>query len=62
MFLNTDIDTDKTKDKTIDKDKQIPYLLIALSIIFSILVFYLANDNSKIQYVRLLDVFVYGPY
>ena len=52
MFLNTDIDT----------DKQIPYLLIILSISFSILGFYLANGNSKTQYVRLLDVFIYGPY
>ena len=48
MFLNT--------------DKQIPYLLIILSISFSIIGFYLANGNSKTQYVRLLDVFIYGPY
>ena len=64
MFLDTDTDTDtdKTKDKTIDKDNQIPQLLITLSIIFAILGFYLANGNSKTQYVRLLDVFIYGPY
>jgi len=46
----------------INKDKQIPYLLIALSIIFAILGWILANGNSKTQYVRLIDVFVYGPY
>ena len=48
MFLNT--------------DKQIPYLLIVLSILFSILGWILANGNSKTQYVRLVDIFIYGPY
>ena len=47
---------------TIVSDKQIPYLLITLSIIFSILGWILANGSSKTQYVRLLDVFIYGPY
>ena len=50
MFLNT------------DKDKQIPYLLIVLSILFSILGWILANGSSKTQYVRLVDIFIYGPY
>ena len=48
MFLNT--------------DKQIPYLLIVLSILFSILGWILANGSSKTQYVRLVDIFIYGPY
>ena len=52
MFLNTDT----------DKEKQIPYLLIVLSIIFSLLGWILANGNSKTQYVRLVDIFIYGPY
>ena len=52
MFLDTDT----------DKEKQIPYLLIILSIIFALLGWILANGNSKTQYVRLLDVFIYGPY
>jgi len=46
----------------LDKGKQIPYLLIILSIIFAILGWYLANGESKAQYVRLVDVFIYGPY
>ena len=48
MFLNT--------------DKQIPYLLILLSILFSILGWILAIGSSKTQYVRLVDIFIYGPY
>ena len=60
MFLDTDIDIEKEKEK--EKDKQIPYLLITLSIIFALLGWFLANGNSKTQYVRLLDVFIYGPY
>jgi hypothetical protein len=43
-------------------DKQIPYLLIVLSILFSILGWILANGSSKTQYVRLIDIFIYGPY
>jgi hypothetical protein len=54
MFL--DLYTD------IDKNKQIPYLLILLSILFSILGWILANGSSKTQYVRLVDIFIYGPY
>ena len=46
----------------LDKEKQIPYLLIILSVIFAILGWVLADGNSKAQYVRLIDVFVYGPY
>ena len=45
-----------------NKEKQIPYLLITLSIIFAILGWCLADGNSKTQYVRLIDVFIYGPY
>jgi intracellular septation protein A len=44
------------------KDKQIPYLLIVLSVVFAILGWYLSNGQSKTQYVRLADVFIYGPY
>ena len=54
------LDQDKNKDK--NKDKQIPYLLITLSIVFFILGWFLANGQSKTQYVRLVDIFVYGPY
>ena len=50
MFLDT------------DKEKQIPYLLILLSILFSLLGWILANGSSKTQYVRLVDIFIYGPY
>ena len=46
----------------LDTEKNIPYLLIILSIVFSILGWILANGNSKTQYVRLIDVFIYGPY
>jgi hypothetical protein len=46
----------------LDKEKQIPYLLIVLSILFSILGWILANGSSKTQYVRLVDIFIYGPY
>ena len=64
MFLNTDTNTDINTNININTntDKQISYLLITLSIIFSILGWILANGNSKTQYVRLLDVFIYGPY
>ena len=43
-------------------DKKIPYFLIVLSIIFAILGWILANGQSKTQYVRLIDIFIYGPY
>ena len=46
----------------INKEKHIPYLLITLAIIFAILGWDLSNGNSKSQYVRLVDVFIYGPY
>lgn len=46
----------------IDKEIQIPYLLIILSILFSIIGWFLANKDSKTQYVRLFDIFFYGPY
>jgi len=46
----------------LDKEKQIPYLLILLSIVFAILGWCLSNGNSKTQYIRLIDIFVYGPY
>jgi hypothetical protein len=36
-----------------DKEKQIPYLLIVLSIVFAIIGWFLANGKSKTQYVRL---------
>jgi hypothetical protein len=45
-----------------DKEKQIPYLLIVLSIVFAIIGWFLANGKSKTQYVRLIDIFIYGPY
>lgn len=44
------------------KEKQLPYLLVGLSVISAILGWYLANGQSKSQYVRLIDVFIYGPY
>jgi hypothetical protein len=44
------------------KDKRIPYLFIGLSIIFIIIGWIAANGESKSQYVRLIDVFIYGPY
>jgi hypothetical protein len=62
MFLETDAHTHIDADADADADKHIPYLLILLSIIFSILGWILATGNSKTQYVRLLDVFIYGPY
>jgi len=44
------------------KDKTIPYLFIGLSVIFIIIGWIAANGESKSQYVRLIDVFIYGPY
>jgi hypothetical protein len=44
------------------KEKQLPYLLVGLSVISAILGWSLANGESKSQYVRLIDVFIYGPY
>lgn len=46
----------------INKEKQIPYLLIVLSLVFSIIGWVLSNGESKTQYVRLVDIFIYGPY
>lgn len=46
----------------LDTEKQLPHLLIFLSILFAILGWLLANGKSKTQYVRLIDIFVYGPY
>jgi len=46
----------------LDTDKQIPYVLILFSILFSILGWIMANGSSKTQYVRLVDIFIYGPY
>ena len=46
----------------LDKEKQIPYLLIVLSVVFSIIGWFSANAESKTQYVRLIDIFIYGPY
>ena len=46
----------------IDHEKQIPYLLILIGLIFAVLGWYLANGQSKTQYVRLVDIFMYGPY
>jgi hypothetical protein len=46
----------------LDKEKQIPYLLIVFSIVFAIIGWFLANGQSKTQYVRLIDIFIYGPY
>ena len=44
------------------KDKKIPYLLIAFSIPFALIGWYTADGNNKTQYVRLFDIFLYGPY
>ena len=46
----------------IDKEKQVPYLLIILSVVFSIVGWLIASGESKTQYVRLVDIFIYGPY
>ena len=46
----------------LDTEKQLPHLLIFLYILFAILGWLLANGKSKTQYVRLIDIFVYGPY
>ena len=46
----------------LDNEKKLPYLLILLYIIFAILGWALANGQSKTQYVRLVDIFIYGPY
>ena len=46
----------------LDKEKYIPYFLIIVSILFAIVGWSLASGNSKTQYVRLIDIFIYGPY
>jgi hypothetical protein len=46
----------------LDTEKQIPYLLIGLSVVFSIIGWSMSNGQSKTQYVRLVDIFIYGPY
>jgi hypothetical protein len=46
----------------LDQEKQIPYLLIVLSVVFSIIGWFTSNGQSKTQHVRLVDIFIYGPY
>ena len=46
----------------LDKEKQIPYLLIILSVVFSVIGWFMSNGQSKTQCVRLVDIFIYGPY
>lgn len=46
----------------LNDDKNIPYLLITFSIVFVLIGWMTANGKSKTQYVRLFDVFLYGPY
>jgi hypothetical protein len=60
MYLDTIYNLEYSE--YLDNDKKIPYLLIVLSIIFAILGWILANGQSKTQYVRLVDIFIYGPY
>jgi len=45
-----------------NEDKNIPYLLITFSVVFAFIGWMTANGKSKTQYVRLFDVFLYGPY
>ena len=45
-----------------DNEKKIPHFLILLAIIFAIIGWIFANGNSKTQSIRLIDVFIYGPY
>ena len=42
--------------------KKLPYLLITFSIVFALIGWITPNGKSKTQYVRLFDVFLYGPY
>lgn len=56
------MDNDAYFYNNIDNEKKLPYLLIILSIIFAVIGWFLANGTSKTQYVRLIDVFIYGPY
>jgi len=44
--------------ENIDINKYFPILVL----IFAILGWLLADGNSKTQYVRLIDVVLYGPY
>jgi hypothetical protein len=43
-------------------EKTLPYLLIAFAIAFAIVGWVLATGTSKTQGVRLVDIFIYGPY
>jgi hypothetical protein len=38
------------------------FIFIGCSIIFGLYGWYSANKVSKTQFVRLVDIFVYGPY
>jgi hypothetical protein len=37
-------------------------ILIICSIVFAIFGWYSANQENKTQFVRLFDIFLYGPY
>ena len=41
-----------------EENKRLPYFIIA----FSIIGWALATGSSKTQWVRLADIFLYGPY
>ena len=56
MNLDTHLDTH------LDTNKNLPYTFILLSICFAIIGYYLSNGHSKTQYVRIIDIFIYGPY
>lgn len=43
---------------TIDINKYFPVLIV----LFAIIGWLLANGQAKAQYVRCIDVFIYGPY
>ncbi len=43
---------------TAPENKQLPYFIIA----FSVVGWILATGSGKAQWVRLVDVFLYGPY
>lgn len=49
---------DKMEKRESITEKWLPYLLIA----FAVIGWTLANGSSKTQGVRLVDIFLYGPY
>lgn len=50
------------ESKSKNNDKTLAYLIIAVSIVSAVIGWVLATGTNKTQSVRIVDIFIYGPY